>query len=54
MRVFTARTILLLALVPACIASAQSNSDRLRHEIKAVEGVVAHPGQSGFSDRGAG
>jgi sugar lactone lactonase YvrE len=53
MRAFIAKTILLLALMPACTVSAQNNSDRLRDEIKAVEGLLAKPSASGFSDRAA-
>jgi len=56
MNVFTARTVLLVALIlgfRAAAAAGQDNSAGLRDEIKAIEGLMAHAGPSGFADRGA-
>ena len=56
MNVFTARTFLLVALIlgfRAAAAAGQGNSAGLRDEIKAIEGLMAHAGPSGFADRGA-
>ncbi len=56
MNAFTARTFLLVALIlgfRAAAAAGQDNSAGLRDEIRAIEGLMAHAGPSGFADRGA-